>query len=343
MFEINNLTPAITSAALAAVIAFGLSMAVTPFYTAVAYKYKWWKRLREIALTGEKAAIFHKLHFHKHQLQIPTMAGLVMVGVITVVTLLLNFSRQQTYLPLVGMLAAGVVGLIDDIINIRGASLGIAGLRSIIKFSLILSIALGASLYSYYKLGYSSIAVPFYGQFSIGIFLIVLLTFTIVSIANAANISDGLDGLSGGLLSIAFTTYAFIAILQGNFGIATFCATATGTLLAYTWFNIYPARFFMGDVGSFAFGTALGIIAMLTDTILLLPVIGGMFVLEAGSSLLQVLSKKIFKRKLFLSAPIHHHFEAKGWPETKVTMRFWVLGSIFGTVGVVLAVIGGLV
>ncbi|MBI3984020.1 phospho-N-acetylmuramoyl-pentapeptide-transferase, partial [Candidatus Microgenomates bacterium] len=149
------------------------------------------------------------------------------------------------------------------------------------------------------------------------------------------------DGLSGGLLAQAFAAYAVIALLQGNYGIAAFCATAVGSLLAYTWFNIFPARFFMGDTGSFAMGTALAIVALLTDTIMLLPVIGCLFVLEAGSSVMQIVSKKLFGRKLLLSAPIHHHFEAIGWPETKVTMRFWVLGAMGVVLGLVLAILGG--
>lgn len=157
----------------------------------------------------------------------------------------------------------------------------------------------------------------------------------VISTANAVNISDGLDGLAGGLLVIAFGAYGLIALFEGNFGIAGFCMTVVGALMSYTWFNIYPARFFMGDSGSFAMGTALGVVAMLTDTVLLLPIIGGVFVVEAGSSLVQILSKKFRGKKVFKIAPIHHHFEAEGWPETKVTMRFWMLGLICALVGLI--------
>ena len=342
-FNIASLELAIRGVAMTSIAAFILSMALTPLYTSLAFKYKAWKRVRDTSTTGEKAVVFHKLHAEKHKRNIPTMAGIIMVIVITIVTLVFNLSREQTYLPLFATLAAGGVGLLDDFINIRGQALGIAGLRTRMKFLLILAIAVAISLYAYFKLGYGSLLVPFWGQVTFGPFLIPFFVFVIVAIANAVNISDGLDGLSGGLLSIAFGIYAMIAILQGNIGIAMFCATAIGTLLAYTWFNIYPARFFMGDVGSFAMGTALGVVALLTDTILLLPIIGGMFVIEAGSSSLQILSKKIRKRKIFLSAPIHHHFEALGWPETKVTMRFWILGFIFGTLGLMIAIVGGVV
>jgi phospho-N-acetylmuramoyl-pentapeptide-transferase len=155
------------------------------------------------------------------------------------------------------------------------------------------------------------------------------------------NISDGLDGLAGGLLSISYMTFGVIALLQGHLMIAGFCFTVVGALLSYLWFNIYPARFFMGDVGSFAFGTSLGVVAMLTNTLFLLPIIGVLFVIEAGSSLLQISSKKFFHRKIFISAPLHHHLEAKGWPEAKVTMRFWVIGCVSAFIGLLMALGGG--
>ena len=173
--------------------------------------------------------------------------------------------------------------------------------------------------------------------------IIPLFVLVVVSTSNAVNISDGMDGLAGGLLSSAFGVFAVIAMLQGNFGIAGFCFTVLGALLSYIWFNIFPARFFMGDVGSFALGTALGVVAMLTDSLFLLPIIGLVFVVEAGSSLIQIFSKKVFHRKIFLSAPIHHHLEAIGWPETKVTMRFWVIGQVAAFIGLMLAFAGGLI
>jgi phospho-N-acetylmuramoyl-pentapeptide-transferase len=155
------------------------------------------------------------------------------------------------------------------------------------------------------------------------------------------NITDGLDGLSGGLLAISFFAFLVIAFFQGNYGIAIFCGTLVGATLAYTWFNIYPARFFMGDTGAIALGAALGVVAMLTNSALVLPIIGFIFVLEAGSSLIQIISWKVLKkRKIFIVAPIHHHFEAKGWPETKVTMRFWIIGAMMAVLGVVLRFLG---
>jgi phospho-N-acetylmuramoyl-pentapeptide-transferase len=168
-----------------------------------------------------------------------------------------------------------------------------------------------------------------------------LFVLVVVSTANAVNISDGLDGLAGGLSTIAFAVYTVIAVLEQKYGIAGFCATMVGALLSYTWFNVFPARFFMGDVGSFALGTALGVVAMYTDTVLLLPIIGIVFVGEAGSVILQMISKKLRNgKKLFRVSPIHHHFEAIGWPEAKVTMRFWVIGQVAALVGLALFVMG---
>jgi len=319
-------------------ICFILAMAFTPIYTHFAFKYKVWKKIRTDAMTGEKAPVYYKLHAAKHKRNIPTMAGIVGVVAVTITMLTLNWSRSQTYLPVFGLVAAGGVGLLDDFINIRGNS-GIAGIRGSLKMALILAVALTGALYFFFRLGYSQIHVPAVGNFEIGWLYIPLFVLVVVSTANAVNIADGLDGLAGGLLTICFGAYSVIAFAQGNYGIAGFCLAMVGAVLAYTWFNIFPARFFMGDTGSFAFGTALGVVAMLTNSVFILPVIAAVFVIEAGSSLLQIFSKRVFKRKIFLSAPLHHHLEAIGWPETKVTMRLWVIGAVSAVLGMLLGLI----
>ena len=205
------------------------------------------------------------------------------------------------------------------------------------------AIAAAAALFFYYKLGYNSIYIPVYGDLTIGWLLIPLFILVVVSTSNAVNISDGIDGLAGGLLINAYAAFGVIAMFQGYYAIAGFCFTVVGALLSYVWFNIAPARFVMGDVGSFSLGTALGVVAMLTDTLVLLPIIGLVFVIEAGSSLLQITSKRIFHKKIFIAAPIHHHFEAMGWPKTKVTMRFWVVSQTCAVIGVVLALVTGFI
>jgi phospho-N-acetylmuramoyl-pentapeptide-transferase len=325
-------------------LGFAISMLITPIYTYIAYKYKWWKKPRTTAVTGEKAVEFKKLHAAKHRRHIPTMAGLIVVIGVAVVTLLFNFVREQTWLPLAAMVGAGAIGLLDDYINIRGDGSGVAGLKSKVKLMLVIAIAIICGLWFYIKNDVSSFHVPYIGSLAVGWFIVVIFVVVVVATANSVNMSDGLDGLAGGLLATAFGTYTVIALLQQRYGVAAFCLTVVGSLLAYVWFNIYPARFFMGDVGSFALGTALGVVAMITDTLVLLPIIGLVFVLEAGSVVLQVLSKKLrHGKKIFRISPIHHHFEALGWPETKVTMRFWVVGQVAGVVGLLLAVVWGFV
>lgn len=339
---ITQLTPHLIKAFALSVGAFSLAMAMTPFYTFLAYRYKFWKVQRAEATTGEKLAVFTKLHAHKFKRNIPTMAGLIIVAATVLITVLFNLDRQQTWLPLAALVGGGAVGLLDDVINLRGLGGGVKGLRAPIKFLMISLVAVAGAWFFYYKLGYTDIHIPFFAQaFELGIWIMPLFAFAVIATGNAVNISDGLDGLAGGLSATAFAIFGIIALLQGNFGIAGFCFTIVGALMSYIWFNIHPARFFMGDVGSFALGASLGVVAMLTDTLFLLPIIGLLFVVEAGSSLVQIVSKKVFKRKIFISAPIHHHFEAIGWPETKVTMRFWVIAQVCGFVGLLLALAGG--
>ena len=336
-----QLTHHLTSTFLLSVGAFLLAMLLTPVYTFIAYRYKFWKKQRSTSTTGEKLEVFTKLHADKFKRNIPTMAGMIGVISITFVTFFFNLNRAETWLPLAALVGGGAVGLLDDIINIRGRGKGVAGLRSSIKFIMITVVASVLGWFFFVKLGYNSIHLPYLGDVILGWWIVPLFVFAVVATGNAVNISDGLDGLAGGLLALSFGAFGIIALLQGHLLLSGFCFTVVGALLSYLWFNIFPARFFMGDVGSFAFGTSLGVVAMLTNTLFLLPIIGILFVIEAGSSLIQILSKRLFHRKIFLSAPIHHHLEAKGWPETKVTMRFWVIGCVASFIGVLLALSGG--
>jgi phospho-N-acetylmuramoyl-pentapeptide-transferase len=316
-------------------------MLLTQANTFLAYRYKFWKKQRMTSTTGEKLEVFTKLHANKFKRNIPTMAGMIGIIAISVITLGFNLDRAGTYLPFAALIGGGMVGLLDDIINLRGQGTGVAGLRSNLKFAMISVLAVALGWWFFNNLGVDAVHLPFIGDLTLGWLIVPLFAFAVVATSNAVNISDGLDGLAGGLLTISFGTFGIIALLQGQVVLAGFCFTVVGALLSYLWFNIYPARFFMGDVGSFAFGTSLGVVAMMTNTLFLLPLIGVIFVIEAGSSLIQIVSKKFFHRKVFLSAPIHHHLEAQGWPETKVTMRFWVIACVAGFLGVLLALAGG--
>lgn len=332
----------LSGAFLLSIGAFLLAMCLTPIYTYFAYKYKFWKKQRTTTTTGEKLSIFNKLHADKFKRHIPTMAGMIFVASICVMTFVFNLDRGQTWLPLAALIGGAAVGLLDDLINVRGDGSGVAGLRSSLKFAMVTAIGLFLGWWFFTRItGASAIHVPFLGSFELGWSIVPLFAFAVVATGNAVNISDGLDGLAGGLAAISYSAFGIIAVFQSQLILAGFCFTVVGALLSYLWFNIYPARFFMGDVGSFALGTSLGVVAMLTNTLFLLPIIGIVFVVEAGSSSIQILSKKFFKRKIFISAPFHQHLQATGWPETKVTMRFWVIAYVAAFIGVLMAMAGG--
>ena len=332
-----NITNHLIVSALFSLAGFILAMGLTPLYTFFAYKYKFWKKQKTASVTGEALTVVNKLHAKKIARHIPTMAGVIGVIAVVVLTVLLNLKREQTWLPLAGLAGGAAIGLIDDILNVWGSNRKDAGLRAPVKFAMIIALSGFLAWFFAFKLHFTTVMIPFIGNFEIGYWMVPLFIFAIVATSNAVNISDGLDGLAGGLLSAAFGAFGIIALVQNQHNLAAFCFTVLGALLAYLWFNVYPARFFMGDVGSFAWGTSLGVVAMLTNSLLLLPVIGLIFVIEAGSSAIQIFSKKVFKRKVFISAPMHHHLEATGWEETKITMRFWIIGMVTAFVGIILA------
>lgn len=336
---LRQITDVLTAKFPLSILAFVLTMALTPIYTYFAYKFKFWKKQKTVTLDGKELKVMKKLHATKISRNIPTMAGLVFVIVISIVTLCFNFSRL-TVLPLLALIAGATIGLIDDILNLRSDG-GTAGLRAPIKFIMVTLIGLAFGWFFWSRLDHNFIHIPFAGEWQVDFWIIPIFAFAVVATSNAVNVADGLDGLAGGLAAISFGIFAIIALLQQQFGVMGFCITVVGALLAYLWFNIYPARFFMTDVGSLALGTSLGVVAMLTNCLFLLPIIGAVFVIDTGSVIIQQFSKKFFRRKIWLSTPIHHHFEAIGWPEPKITMRFWLVGIAAGVIGLMLALLGG--
>jgi phospho-N-acetylmuramoyl-pentapeptide-transferase len=320
---------------------FLLAMILTPIYTTVAYRGQWWKKIRSEGMGGVATPVYAKLHAAKHKRNIPTMAGIIFVVSAALITLIANLNRGQTWLPLAGMVGAGAIGLVDDLMNIRSGGKGVAGMKAKLKFVLYSVVAIVGGWWFFAKLNVTTVYLPFIHEWHIGWLIVPVFWLVVVATANAVNMSDGLDGLAGGLLVSSFTIYALIAGIEGKYDLAAFCLTIVGALLSYTWFNINPARFFMGDVGAFALGTALGIIAMQTNTVYVLPIIGAVYVMEAGSVIINRTSRKLrHGKKVFLSSPIHHHFEAIGWPETKVTMRFWILGQVAAILGLMVFLLG---
>ena len=327
---------------LLALASFMFYMMLTPIYTHFAYKYHFWKKQKKTTVDGKALPIMTKLHAHKFKRDFPTMAGLVGVVSVAIVTWAFNLDRGQTWLPLAGFLGGALVGMIDDIINIFGSGKGAAGLRGPVKFFLISMVGLILGWFFAVKLGWTSMLVPFLGSIEIGIVgMILIFAFAVVATSNAVNITDGLDGLSGGLAMMAYGAFGIIAMYQGNMLLFGFCMTVIGWLLSYIWFNVPPARFMMGDTGSFALGAGLGVVAMMTNSFLLLPIICLPAVVETASSLIQLIWKKLFHKKLFISAPLHHHLEAKGWGEAKIVMRFWIISGVCAIIGIFIAATGG--
>ena len=239
-------------------------------------------------------------------------------------------------MPLGALIASAIVGLIDDLFDIWRMGKDGGGLRMRHRFMIYGLIAGVGAWWFFYKLGWTILYVPFFGYLDIGLWYIPFFIFIIIGTAHAVNLTDGLDGLAGGTLLAAFSTYGAIAFALCRYDLATFCGVIAGALLAFLWFNINPARFFMGDTGSMSLGVTLGIIAMLTNAALLLPIIGFIFVVETVSVLIQMFWKKVFGHKLFLSSPLHHHLEAIGWPEPKIVMRFWVIAAVSSIIGLIL-------
>ncbi|OGZ67318.1 MAG: hypothetical protein A3D35_01030 [Candidatus Staskawiczbacteria bacterium RIFCSPHIGHO2_02_FULL_34_9] len=329
-----------------------IAILLAPLLINFLYKYKLWKKTaRQKAITGEDAIIFNQLH-RERETKVPRMGGLLILITTVVVVFIFYlislvfpdsifagfnfFSRSQTWLPLFTFVIACLVGLIDDILVVSSLGSYIGGGITFRTRLLIVSLLglIGGSWF-YYKLGWDIISIPLIGHFSIGIFYIPL--FIIVMVACwSSGVIDGLDGLAGGAFASIFGAFTIISFSQGKIDLATFCAVITGTLLAFLWFNIPPARFYMSEVGILGITTTLSVVAFLTDSVFVLPIIGGLLVLESGSVMVQLFSKKFRKKKIFLSTPIHHHFEAIGWPAYKVTMRFWVIGIVLAIIGVVI-------
>ncbi len=326
-------------------LSFVVTFLWTPFLTHLLYKYHLGKGIRDSAI----APVFAKMHAKKAGT--PTMGGMLIWGTTLFLILLffllsrffdgvfgkLDFlSRSETLLPLAALVVAALVGLADDLIDIWRAGKHGGGLQMRHRLLLYTTIAAVGAWWFYFKLDWTTLHIPFYGGVEIGWWYIPFFIFVIVGTAFSVNEIDGLDGLAGGTLLIAFGAYGVIAFALGRYELATFCGVIIGALLAFLWFNINPARFFMGDTGAMSLGVTLGIISMLTNYALLLPIIGFLFVIESMSVIIQLTSKKIFKRKVFISSPIHHHLEAIGWPEAKIVMRFWVIGAICAAAGLIL-------
>ncbi|MFC1663928.1 hypothetical protein ACFL0A_02290 [Patescibacteria group bacterium] len=340
----------------------GIAIIIAPILIKLLYRIKFWKKkAREKTITGDKAEVFYSLH-KERETTVPRGGGLVVwLSVLIVVFLFfalsnfldiwwlkkLNFlSRTETWLPLFTLIAAAIVGLSDDILQVFGKGKYIGGgMRFTRRLLIVTLIGLIGGLWFYYKLDWDTIHIPLLYNFpegidfSIGLWYIPL--FILVMVASwSGGVIDGLDGLSGGVFAAIFGAFSIIAFSQGKIDLATFCAVIVGVLFAFLWFNIPPARFYMGETGILGLTSTMAVVAFLTDSVVVLPIIAGLMIFEVASIILQLLSKKFRHKKIWLSTPIHHHFEAKGWPAHQVTMRFWLIGIILAVLGTAIRLLG---
>lgn len=357
-------------------LGFLLAFLWTPALTHFLYKKKLWRKtVRKEALGGGRLPNFQKYH-SRNEVNVPRFGGLliwVTTGVLALVLFLLsqtniwifqkfNFlNRSQTWLPLFALISASLIGLADDILQVYPPPLFLkkwwgviapsinrlskkirhidGGLKLRYRLLLVTLIGLIGGWWFYFKLGWQTLHIPGVGDLPIGILYIPF--FVLVTLATySGGVIDGLDGLAGGAFASIFFAFGIIAFVRDQIDIATFCAVITGTILAFLWFNIPPARFYMSETGILGLCASLTVVAFLTDSVLVLPIIGFLLVAESGSVILQLLSKKLRKKKIFLATPIHHHFEAKEWPHYKITMRFWVIGIVAAIIGVAIRLLG---
>lgn len=328
---------------------FFLAFALCPPFIAFLRKYKIGKNIRDDASGGGKAVLFAELHAKKQGT--PTMGGLVIVLVVVVAVILSRvfsylgwidhslLNRRETYIPIFTLVSCAILGGVDDWFNIKG--FWSKGIPVKPKFILLLLLSFVGAWWFYAKLGFTGIYIPFFGDVYLGLLYPVLFVLVFIASGHAVNITDGLDGLAAGLLIMSFSVFAVIAYTSGMLLLATYCGVIVGALTAFLWFNINPAQFFMGDLGSLSLGASLGVIAMLTDSLVILLFVSVIYIMETLSVIIQLTSKKLRNgRKVFLIAPVHHHFEKIGWPETMVVMRFWIIGGVGAVFGLILALVG---
>ncbi len=340
-----------------AVLTFFLGILITPIFTDFFYKHKMWKknpRTNNPDITSEE---FTKIHNTASELSTPRIGGVIIwVSVLltvlvifllskilpTDVTLKLNFfSRSQTLIPLATLVLASLIGLVDDLLQIFGKGTYARDplFYRKVKIACITLIGLAISYWFYNKLGVSSVHIPFGGEWQMGIWFIPFFIMVMLAVFSTSVI-DGIDGLAGGVMATIFTAYAIIAFGFNQMDIAALCAVIGAGILAFLWFNIPPARFYMGETGMLGLTVTLSVIAFLTNTVLVLPIIAITLVATSFSVIVQTNSYKYFnKHRVFKVAPLHHHFEAIGWSKAKIVMRYWVISVVFAIIGVIIALV----
>jgi len=320
-------------------LSFSLTAVLVVPFIDLLYKLKF-RRVKQLATDQP---LFNKLHNHK--VGTPVGGGLLVILVSVILSFFIlpltgNGIDGQFLVIVVALISFGALGLYDDIHKFfQFKKTGIWGMRMRQKFIIqwILGLIIGYILYAF--LGYDNLYVPGLGNFNLGPAYIPFAAFVIVAFSNAVNITDGLDGLAGGSLLISLFGFLVIASSIVNPTLEIFLGIWIGAMFAFLYFNVYPARIWMGDVGALAFGATLGVIALLTAKVLAVAIVAGIFIVEVGTSGLQMFSKKYFGRKIWAIAPLHHLMLYKGWEEPKIVMRAWLIGAIFVFFGVWLSLL----
>jgi phospho-N-acetylmuramoyl-pentapeptide-transferase len=337
-----------------ATISFIIGILLTPIATHYFYKYKMWRKVSRSDNVNQEE--FKEMHDGLAELTTPRVGGMIIWIAIVLTVALLRFldlsfdsnftnklyfiSRNQTLLPLFTLLVASLIGLWDDFLQIfsKGKWISDPLVLRYIKIGIIILLGVIIGWWFFFKLGIRDIYIPWYGFVNLG-YLFIPFFVAIMLSAWSTSVIDGVDGLSGGVLSSIFGAYTLIAFFHNQIDLAAFCAVLTGGTLAFLWFNVPPARFYMGETGMIGLTTTLAVIAFLTDTVLLLPIIAFPLFITSLSSVIQMFSRKFFGKKVFKFAPLHHHFEALGWSKYKITMRYWIVGVITAVIGVTLVLV----
>jgi phospho-N-acetylmuramoyl-pentapeptide-transferase len=341
-----------------AATSFIIGILLAPVLTHYLFKYRAWKKVGgKTAFDGSTAVEFGKLHA-ENETSTPRMGGILIWATVALVTVgiwligqvfptplttKLDFlSRSQTWIPLFTLLAGALIGLLNDLLDIHPSGARGLSLKMRLLFVTLVSVFIGWWFYA--KLGVDSIGIPGDGTLFIGALIIPL--FVLITLAlYAGGIIDGIDGLAGGVFGSAFLAYAGIAYFQNQIDLSAFCATLAGAILAFLWFNIPPARFWMTETGTMGLTMTLAVIAFMTDTsgggygVAALPIIAFLLFITVASNIIQILSKRFRGKKVFRIAPLHHHFEAIGWPSYKVTMRYWIISIVCAIVGMTVALL----
>ncbi len=340
---------------LPATVSFLVGLSLTPVATHYFYKYKMWRKVSRNH--NVPVSDFAKLNDGLAETSTPRTGGMI-VWVSVVITIFIFgildivfnneisskfyfISRNQTLLPLFALLVASLIGLIDDFLQIFGHGKWTTDPIKLryIKIGIILILGFIIGSWFYFKLGINVVYIPWFGFVTLGLIFVPFFILVMLSLWSSSVI-DGIDGLSGGVLSSIFASYSIIAFLHNQIDLAAFCAVIVGGILAFLWFNIPPARFYMGETGMIGLTVTISVIAFLTNTVFLLPIIAFPLFVTSLSALIQMVARRYFGgRRVFKMAPLHHHFEALGWPKYKVTMRYWIIGVISSIVGVIISLI----